>query len=157
MTTDYLATCRKGLTEHQVAISFKQLKELADPRTLELAEIERVYHQRRGTLWGVVTDQDIPRTVVANLDLLSDFYAVEDLQPLTPQDVETIHAALLPYIASHNTPLNIAALKVDRLLGHEEGTSLAVAWHLIASRRILVDLEQPLKPDEPLPLLSRDA
>lgn len=156
MTTDFLVTCREGLTEKEVAISFKPLSELADPRTLELAEIERVFHQRRGTVWGLVTDQEVPHTVVANLDLLMDFYALEDLHPLTAQDVDAISRALLPRLSIQNTPLNIAALEVDRLLNYEEGTSLAVAWHLIATRRIQIDLEKPMKPDEPLPLISQE-
>lgn len=156
MTTDFLVTCREGLTEKEVAISFKLSRELANPRTLELAEIERVFHQRRGTIWGVVTELDIPRTVVTNLDLLVDFYALEDLRPLTAADVASISAALLPRITNGNTPLNLAALEVDTLLNHEAGTCLPVAWHLIATRQIAVDLEKPLKPDEPLALLTQE-
>ncbi|MEO6545230.1 MAG: TnsA endonuclease N-terminal domain-containing protein, partial [Nitrospiraceae bacterium] len=83
MTTDFLITCREGLTEREVAISYKEVRELADPRTLELAEIERVFHARRGTVWGFVTDLDLPLIVVTNLDFLTDYYALENLAPLT--------------------------------------------------------------------------
>lgn len=151
MTTDFLVTCREGQTEQEIAISYKPLTELADPRVLELAEIERCFHHRRGAAWGFVTDQDLPRTTVDNLDLLADFYSLKDLAPLTTQEVDDIAAALLPRIQSHRIPLNMAALEVDELLGYDPGTTLGVTWHLMASRRIPVNLEKALKPDEPLP------
>ncbi|MEO5956098.1 MAG: TnsA endonuclease C-terminal domain-containing protein, partial [Nitrospiraceae bacterium] len=71
--------------------------------------------------------------------------------PLTSQDVDRIAAALIPRILSRDTPINIAALQVDDLLRYEPGTSLSVVWHLMASRRIPVNLEQQIQSDEPLP------
>lgn len=151
MTTDFLITYREQAVEREIAISFKQLDKLANPRVLELADIERAFHQRRGATWGFVTDRDLPRTIVDNLDLLSDFHTLDALSPLTAEDVDRIAAVLVPRVLSRQEALNVCALHVDDLLQLKAGTSLSVAWYLMATRTVPFNLRATVKPDEPLP------
>lgn len=77
MTTDFLLTVQKGDSFVELARTVKMKDELLDQRVIEKFEIERVYWERRGIDWGIVTELEIPKQMARNLSYIHDYH---DLQ-----------------------------------------------------------------------------
>src|SRR5699024_12871486 len=67
MSTDFLLTVDKGQGVFEVAHTIKMKDKLLEERVLEKFEIERVYWERRGISWGIVTEEEIDKTVARNI------------------------------------------------------------------------------------------
>lgn len=67
MTTDFLLTVDKGQGVFEVAHTIKMKDKLLEERVLEKFEIEREYWERKGTSWGIVTEEEIDKTMARNI------------------------------------------------------------------------------------------
>ena len=65
MTTDILLTeqVRPGVT-HLTAIAVKPSEHLEDHRTLEKLQIERMFWEKQGVAWSLVTERELPKDLV---------------------------------------------------------------------------------------------
>lgn len=153
MTTDFVITCLHQEKPAETARTLKHGRDLESKRTIEKLEIERRYWLSHQVDWGIVTEKELQPVVVQNCRLLRDY-----LEPiknhLQSQESETIEAFLSEKIQQKDLALRTLALECDRQLGFAHGTSLAVAYHLMACRRWLIDWHQPIDPGKPLALLS---
>ena len=59
--------------------------------------------------------------------------------------------------SSPNTPLKSVTEEADRDCSLNAGTSLGIVRHLIANRRLEVDMDIPVRPDQPLRLTAKPA
>ncbi|MBW4540401.1 MAG: TnsA endonuclease N-terminal domain-containing protein [Myxacorys chilensis ATA2-1-KO14] len=154
MTTDFLITLKQSEHEVEHARAIKPAVELQSQRTLEKLEIERRYWERRNIDWGLVTEQEIPKTLVENLKWLRSCYQLEDLAPLTQADITRIEAVLTPQVIQGETPLTKITNGCDDHLGLSSGTSLSVVRYLIANRQWQIDMSERIQPSKKLNLLS---
>lgn len=102
-------------------------------RVLEKLEIEQVYWRLRQVPWLLITEID--QVLAWNVRMVHSDYRLEELQPLTAEDVERAHAYLFPLVQKATTPLKDLADQCDAALGLPMGSSHALARHLIAQRR----------------------
>ncbi|MFB2839102.1 TnsA endonuclease N-terminal domain-containing protein [Floridanema evergladense] len=151
MTTDFLITSQRNfLNPIAQARTIKYAKDLQSPRTLEKLEIERHYWQKRDIDWGIVTEREIPKTVVENIKWLHPYFDAAGLLPLTQKDLARIESVLTPQVIEANSSLtNITALCDDQL-GIEPGTSLSVVRYLLANRRWATNMNKPIRPSKKL-------
>ena len=153
MTTDFVITrLRQGKPE-EVARTIKYSQELEGKRTIEKLEIERRYWQNRQVDWGIVTEKEIPPVLVQNCRFLRDYLELSE-KNLQNHEIETLSKVLTEKVKQPTAILRSMALDCDRQLGFVEGTSLAVAYHLIATRQWQIDWQLPLEPGKPLNFLS---
>ena len=145
-TTDFLLTIKRGSMTVDLAIAVKPSEKLASKRVLEKLELERRYWEKRQIPWSIVTERDIPDTLVKNLKWLKPYQRSDALLPLNGEDVARIRAVLERYRSGTDAVAEVAK-KVDDRLGLVPGTSLTVARHLLASRVWRVDLCLPLLED----------
>lgn len=159
MTTDFLVTLAD--TPHappQIAVSVKPLSDITDApaaqidRLLEKAEIERLYWQRRGVEFRLVTEREMPPAVVANLDRVLPCRTLEAADyGLTEAAVPGYLAYLFDQLAaSTDVPFRRVCSAVDAQLQLGAGTCLTLVWHAVASKQWSVALHEPLDPDRPL-------
>ena len=139
LTTDFLITTEDGY----VARSVKPSKELSRPRVREKLEIERRYWMARGVDWRIVTEKEIPRAKIRNIEWLlsgSDFdEIVADREKI--RDCEEYFISL--YVDGDYTV--IAAVRhVEKKFELAGGSGLALFKMLIRKKRILVDLNRQI-------------
>jgi len=79
MTTDFVVTVNQSIGVVEIARTVKPSQMLSKQRTLEKLEIERLYWQRRGVSWGIVTEREIPLILAKNVEWLHPFHACEGL------------------------------------------------------------------------------
>jgi hypothetical protein len=151
ITTDFLITFCDG-TEY--AISIKPYKLLTD-RELEKMEIERLYWEKRGVCWELVTDKDISVVYAKNIEFVHSTYNLKDYQ-ISQSTILKVKKLMQPMLIKGITKLTDITNLVDDRLGLSPGNSLTIARHLIITKQWIVDMSQPLDPNKPL-LIKRFA
>lgn len=152
MTTDFHITVRQNMGVSEQARTVKPSKELNNRRTLEKFEIERQYWLVRKISWGIVTEYEIPKVLAKNIDWLHDRFALDNLS-LSQREILQAKQVLIKWITQRDAPLTEITTDCDNKLGLEPGDSLSVVRHLLATRELLVDMNQPINPRKKLVLL----
>lgn len=143
MTTDFLITISEGLR----ARTIKYAQDLESYRTIEKFEIERVYWQRRGVDWGIVTEREIPNTLIENIRIIHKSFRIEDIKP---EVINRVKSYLEDEIASMGDSLSDITLQTDEKFGLPYGTCLNLAYHFIANRLWVIDMYEVINPSNPL-------
>lgn len=154
MTTDFVITISRPPGVIKFARTFKPAKYLSNKRTIEKFEIERRYWCARGVNWGVVTESELDPVLVQNIRWIYKFRDVSALHPLTVEKIWRVGVVLTEMVQQRSYPLCDAAMECDDRLGLDNGRSLTVARHLIATRQWLVDMSQQVHPSKKLNILS---
>lgn len=131
MTTDFVVTVRKGIHEVEHAYTVKYAKQLSSQRVMEKFEIERVYWSRRNVSWRIITELDINREVVANVQWIHSHRDLTSLAPVNAATVTEIEKYLAPRLFSQTSPLRFLTDESDRAFSLTPGTSLSVVRHLL--------------------------
>jgi hypothetical protein len=152
-TTDFVVTIRKNGLEVDQARAVKCEKDLSGRRTLEKLEIERRYWQRRNIDWKIVTEKELSKDGAKNVEWLHQYLRLDEFCSLPAPIVTNAMSRLTDAVTSQERPLRDITNEIDDAMGLEAGSSLALARHLIATRRWLIDISRPIEPSYPLTLI----
>lgn len=150
LTTDFLVSAGN----REVARTIKPSSELDSARVIEKFEIERRYWAQRNIDWGIVTELDIPKILVQNIEWVHKEHNNDDVSSLGPYMVSGIEKIVLESISVPHTSLAAATSMADDHLGLEPGTSLAMVRHFIATKRWKVNMDKPIIPSQPLDVIT---
>lgn len=139
MTTDFLITTHSGY----FARSIKPSEELKKRRVKEKLEIERRYWFKRGIDWKVVTENELPRTKIRNIEWLcsgSDFNRL-----LYNKELEQECKVLfMEMYCSGNYAVAVIAMHVENIYSFEKGAGIALFKLLVQDGLIAVDLNKKI-------------
>lgn len=150
MTTDFVITLSTDAGLVKWARAVKPAAELEKEAVAHKLDIERVYWERKGISWKLITEYEISEDLYENVKWVHPYLGTESLYPLKDHEVRAIARALTQRISRPNAILAEVGLECDDRLGFEPGTGLTVARHLIASRQWQVDMERRIDPRRPL-------
>ncbi|WP_085919203.1 TnsA endonuclease N-terminal domain-containing protein [Halomonas sp. CSM-2] len=140
MSSDFVVDLSAPTGPQKIAIQVKVSSDLMDPRTVEKLEIERRYWKLKGMPWYLITEKQMPHTVMENLDLL---YSAR----VQSERMEVLFKSLPTYVEvladNPNTRLPDIAMLVDQSYSLEPGTSLARIRALSALRALTFDISIP--------------
>jgi len=153
MTTDLLVTRIVAGVEMDFARDMKPAIKLGNIRTQQKFEIARRYFKAHGIDWAIVTEEQIPTVLAQNLKFLREFWSLDRLQIQT-ETATVVAEIMLPMLFEGTLSLSDAANLCDKKLGLERSTSRTVAYHLIYTRKWVVDLTVPFRMNRPVTLLS---
>ena len=146
MTSDFRITTADG---RDVVRTVKKSVELRKRRTIEKLEVERYYWENQGIDWGIVIAEEIPKTFVRNIHWVHPHLRF-DPSPSWSEPYELIVAHFTTLVRERDAPLVRLAKEVDTSYRLEKGSALALARHLIASRKWKINMELRINPSEPL-------
>jgi hypothetical protein len=153
MTTDFVLTledCGEIIT---IARTAKYFKDLADSSVLEKLEIERRYWAERNINWDIITERQINRTLVSNIDKVRSAYHIDrtDLfRDMSEISLERIKNELKSLLIG-STRIREVCNFFDDKHGLEPGSALRLAKYLIATKHICFDIRnQKLEFDKTL-------
>lgn len=154
-TVDFRLTLQGVDGFSDVLVTFKQSQELANVRTLDKLQIERTWAERRGLPFRIMTERELPQTLVANLTKLRPYRDVRDFDvPIA--EAEGVLAYLYQSIlSSPNVPLDRICEAAAGRLRVSQGALVTMVFHAIAAKRWRVDLSHPIDPAYPLRELRR--
>ena len=142
MTTDFLLTIKISTGTKQVARTIKPSNELENQRTIEKFEIERAYWESRGIDWGIVTEKEIPKDMVENVEWLHlSYYEIEDLPAST---LSTYAQQMKSFIQKYNTSIIEVVTTFDQTFQLEDGMGLEILKHLIARKEFPVNITKKI-------------
>ncbi|HCL38545.1 MULTISPECIES: TnsA endonuclease N-terminal domain-containing protein [Marinobacter] len=140
MSSDFLVDLSSSTGPQSMAIQVKVSSDLMDPRTVEILEIERRYWKLKGIPWYLITEKQMPATIMANLDLL---YSAR----VQSESLEVLFQSLPIYVSAladnPNTRLPEIGMLIDHSYSLEPGTSLARLRALVALRALTFDISIP--------------
>lgn len=140
MSTDFLVDFSGESGPEQLAIQVKSSSDLKDVRTVEKLEIERRYWKMKGIPWRLVTEKQIPQTVVENLNLLYPSRKQTEKLELLFDSLPTF----VKFLAAHpNTKVADIAMLIDSSYSLEAGTSLSRIRSLVALRALTFQISIP--------------
>jgi TnsA endonuclease N terminal/TnsA endonuclease C terminal len=144
MTTDFLITVDSSSGMKHFARTIKPSKELENVRTIEKFEIERSYWLEHGVDWGIVTEKEIPKNLLVNVEWLhSSYFEIKDLSSSV---LETYIQQMKTLIkkAKAKTSIVEVTVKFDQTYQLEDGTGLEILKHLIAHKELAVDIHKKI-------------
>lgn len=122
--------------------------ELDDQRVLEKLEIERRYWNDRGVDWRLVTEREINRQKAKNIEWL---HSSKKLKGLPYADIllnEMLSEMERLYLETENPILDICE-QIERTFFVDTGAGLALFKHLVANKRLSLDMNQPVALSKP--------
>lgn len=154
LTTDFLITLERNGKRVEEARTVKEVVALQSQHTLEKLELERRYWQARHIEWSIITEREIPLVVAKNVELLYEAHSLPSFTSLTSEEFTDIAHVLTCLMTETSQVLRNATSACDKKLGFEPGTSLQVAYFLLATRQWRVDMFTPINPTKPLNLIK---
>ena len=152
MSSDFLVDTSRP-DEPRFALQAKYSSELQKPRVIEKLELERRYWEHKGVPWRLITEKEIPSTVVAN---------IKWLYPAQRDDISEIDLALRTDFYSHHFAQSKAATLIDLAKSLDvayalsPGESLREIRQLLALRCFLFDIHIAVRKLAPADLLAAD-
>lgn len=136
MSTDFLIDIQ-SFSPQQYAIQIKYSNDLSTPRTIEKLEIERRYWEMKSVPWFLLTEKQIPQTVIKNIAWLYPTQVVDDL---SPELLDTAYTYLHFFKQYPTLKISNAAMKLDQSYSLEAGESLKQIRSLLAHRVFQFDI-----------------
>ena len=137
MTTDFLITVKEKNGYKYLARSIKPSEKLNDKRAIEKLEIERQYWQDQNVEWGIVSEADIPKSLWGNIKYFYENYYLEE---------ENIPLAYLLFneLRSNEGMILRIINFFDMKYRLEDGTGLSILKHLLARKKVKVNMLQDI-------------
>ena len=155
MTTDFLLTqiYRGGYRE--IALSCKPQEKIT-MRALERLSIEMIYWERRGVPFFIITEDEIHDVLFRNVEMIYHNWFEDNLPHIVLENKEEIaHVLLSELIKNPQDFFRDITSRTDKRLGLEPGMTLSLGKHLIAHKKLPVDMFIKLNFCQPLVLLDR--
>lgn len=147
MTTDFIVSVLKDGQHVDVARTLKYKDDLVNERVLEKFEIERVYWERQGVNWGIVTENEVPKTIATNIAFVhgySDLSYIEDFQDIKESELDEFSVYLIGNLLSEEMTVRECAQQIEMVCGLSAGCGLTLFKHLIITKAIEINLKDKL-------------
>jgi len=125
MTTDFLVTIVNNNQNLEIARTIKQKNDLLDRRIIEKFEIEKVFWERKGVDWSVVTEEEINDDLVKNISLIDSFTDIE------ANEIQDLVYEFLKRIIDNPKTMRKICHEFEDEMCLEKGTGLSIFKHLI--------------------------
>ena len=149
LTTTFLITLLNHDGQKSFAArSIKYASELSKKTTIEKLEIERRYWTAKGINWGIVTNKDINDVRAKNIEWIHSAMTSDDCNGLSKDDFDELLDALLYRLIDNQQNIRKIISEFEKDYSLDAGLGLLLFKHLIAGRRIVVNIDKPINLNE---------
>ncbi|SEO90508.1 TnsA endonuclease C terminal [Amphibacillus marinus] len=144
MTTDFVVTIKRNGKIETLAVAIKPADQLEYKNVLNKLEVERAYWNNKNVSWEIITQKDIPKHKVKNIELLHPYRSLE-------QKADNKENLLLEELIDSKTntrPIRLFNLlnSFDRSNALDSGSALNYFKYLLANKIISIDLSEKINP-----------
>ena len=137
-----------------LARAVKTSADLEDHRVIEKLEIERIYYQRRRIDWKIITEKQLDRHVIQNLDWL--WYSTDPESVLSESRLfKEAESAFQELYMEAAMPFPTLLDRIESLYSLAPGSGICIFISLIRKGDITIDLSQPINMADPRHPVSR--
>jgi hypothetical protein len=122
------------------ARTVKQSTELEKKRVIEKLELERRYYLAKSIDWGIVTENEIPRLLAENVEWIHSAYKLEANSEMDIAQLHELATILKSRLQEQDTAINRVTTALDKEMNIKSGTSLYIFKHLIAAKKIIINM-----------------
>lgn len=142
LTTTFLITLLNKDEKNFAARSIKYASELNKKSTIEKMEIERRYWKARGVDWGIVTNKDINSVRAKNIEWVHSAMNSNNYNGISQEEFMGYLDGLLYRIHDSKGSIKKIISGFEKDYSLDVGTGLLLYKHLIASKRIILDMNK---------------
>lgn len=144
MTSDFVITIKNGDNIYDIVRTVKTMNDLAKKRTREKLKIEEEFYNKKGSDWGIVTEQQINFVLANNLDYLyNDYFWAEDRNFDEVQVSNYIHDFIYFFKKKDYNVYETVNI-FDKYMEWDTGESLNFFKYLLVKKRIFFDFNKKL-------------
>lgn len=145
MTTDFLVTVSTGDEIKEMARTIKSKDDLSNKRVLEKFEIERVFWQKRGVDWGIVTEEEIDKTISFNISSIhsyKDITSIDSLNEINSLYIKDLIYEFISRIVDDERSMRDICFEFDSDMLLDSGTAIAIFKHLLINKIIQIEMKE---------------
>nr|WP_239588160.1 TnsA endonuclease N-terminal domain-containing protein [Gracilibacillus alcaliphilus] len=153
MTTDFLLTVDKGQGVFEVAHTIKMKDKLLEERVLEKFEIEREFWERKGISWGIVTEEEINKTMARNISYIHDYFDIRSYdvyREMANQHIEDLSMSLMNRLLNNSRSIREITSEFDADTHLPFGCGVTLFYHLLAKKIMVTDMYKPIDLEQPI-------
>lgn len=155
--TSFLITIKDADGQKRyIARSLKADYELQRKRSIERLEIERRYWLNKNIDWGIVTQKDIPVIKAKNIEWVHSSLHFTNERGIEKDEMAYLSDILLEKLTDRQQAIRKIVAEFDKEYKLQTGTGLFIFKHLIATKKIKVDMDKEIKLNERLDNLIID-
>jgi len=145
LTTTFLITLLNSDGHKSFAArSIKYASELSKKSTIEKLEIERRYWKAQGIDWGIVTNKDINSVRAKNIEWVHSAMSVDSNNEFSKAELDDLIDGLLYRTVDNKQSIKKIILEYEKDYSLDAGTGLLLFKHLVAHKRIILDMDKPV-------------
>lgn len=149
LTTTFLITLLNPDGQKSFAArSIKYASELSKKTTVEKLEIERRYWTAKGINWGIVTNKDINDVRAKNIEWIHSAMTSDDCNGLSRDEFDDLLNGLLYRLIDNQQNIREIISRFEKDYSLDAGAGLLLFKHLIAGKRIALDMDKPINLNE---------
>jgi hypothetical protein len=157
MTTDFLVTTVYNNENLEFARTIKQKDDLFDRRIIEKFEIERVFWERKGVNWCVITEEEINNDIAKNISLIhsySDISLIDSFNDIAPREVQDLIYEFLKRIIDNPKTMRRICHEFEDEMCLEKGTGLSIFKYLVINKIIEIDITKKINVNRNIPIIN---
>ncbi|ODM26915.1 transposase [Clostridium sp. Bc-iso-3] len=131
-----------------VARSIKYASELSKKTTIEKLEIERRYWTAKGINWGIVTNKDINGTRAKNIEWIHSAMTSDGYNGFSREEFDDLLNGLLYRLIDNQQNIRKIISEFEKDYFLDAGAGLLLFKHLIAGKKIALDMDKPINLNE---------
>ncbi|NFH69609.1 heteromeric transposase endonuclease subunit TnsA [Clostridium botulinum] len=156
MTTDFLITISNSEVTKEVARTIKSKDDLLNRRILEKFEIERVFWERRGINWAIVTEEEINKTIAHNISFIhgyKDITNVDSFKQIEILEIKDLIYEFLKRIVDDERSMRDICSEFDSDMNLEKGSGVSIFKYLIINKIIKVNILEKININKKIEIL----
>lgn len=138
----------EGSCKH-VARSVKAASELNKKITLEKLEIERRYWEAKGIEWSIVTNKEINSIRAKNIEWVHSTLISTEFCGLNGDDLYDLSEGLFQRLICDKYAIRKLLSQYEQEYCLDPGTGILIFKYLIATRRVVIDMDKPINLSNP--------
>jgi len=156
ITTDFLVTTTNNNENLEIARTIKQKNDLLDRRIIEKFEIERVFWERKGVDWSVITEEEINDDLVKNISLIhsyKDISLIDSFTDIEASEIQDLVYEFLKRIIDNPKTMRKICHEFEDEMCLEKGTGLSMFKYLVINKIIEIDITQKINVNKNIPII----
>ncbi len=156
MTTDFLITISNSEVTKEVARTIKSKDDLLNRRILEKFEIERVFWERRGINWAIVTEEEIDKTIAHNISFVQgykDITNVDSFKQIEISEIKDLIYEFLKRIVDDERSMRDICSEFDSDMNLEKGSGVSIFKYSIINKIIKINILEKININKKIKIL----
>ena len=147
MTTDFLVNIDYNNEQYEIARTIKSKDDLMNKRVSEKFEIERVYWDKKGIDWGIVTDDEIDKVIANNISLVhgyTEIWTIDSFNDIEASELKDLIYEFMKRIIDNKKSMRTICTEFDNEMCLEKGSSLCIFKYLVINKNIEIDITEKI-------------